>query len=414
MAQNTGWSVALLGARMYYAVPRILERSGLLNHFYTDLNANQGWIQLLQKVPPSFRPSAVKRLLGRVSPDISQSKITAFNHFGLEYTQRLRQAKSSSDTTQTFLWAGKKFCQLVLDHGLNSCGGIYTFNTAGLEILQYANSQNIITVTEQTIAPKSIEYKLLREEQEIFTDWELPASFDPILAEFSQREQEEWKYATLILCGSSFVKESIIQAGGDGDRCRILPYGIDFHHLGNKVEFTFSQPHQRLRVLTVGAIGLRKGSPYVLHVARRLQHIAEFRMVGSTNLSQNILDQISEFINLVGIVPRSEIQNHYQWADVFLLPSICEGSATVTYEALAAGVPVICTPNTGSMIRDGIDGFIIPIRNTEAIIEKLELLANSLELRQNLSRNASDRAKDFTFENYSKNLLQILSVLNND
>lgn len=406
------WSVALLGARMYYAIPRILERSGLLNHFYTDLNANQGWIKLLQKVPSSFRPSTLKRLLGRVPPDIPTAKIIAFNHFGLEYTQKLRQAKSSSETTQTFLWAGKKFCKLILDHGINPCHGIYTFNTAGLEILQYAKSQNIITVTEQTIAPKIIEYQLLKAEQERFPDWELPLIFDHSLAKFCQREQAEWEYADLILCGSSFVKDSIIQAGGNGDRCQILPYGVNLSHVEKPVESTDFQTHLKLRVLTIGAVGLRKGSPYVLAAAQQLKHIAEFRMVGSTHLNPNLLSQISEFVNLVGIVPRSEIQEHYQWADVFLLPSICEGSATVTYEALSAGVPVICTPNTGSIVRNGIEGFIIPVHDTEAIIETLELLATDPELLLNLSRNAIDRAQEFTITQYHENLLILLSKLN--
>jgi len=55
-----------------------------------------------------------------------------------------------------------------------------------------------------------------------------------------------------------------------------------------------------------------------------------------------------------------------------VLPSICEGSATVTYEALASGVPVICTPKTGSMVRHGVDGNIVPIRNPEAIAQSIE------------------------------------------
>jgi glycosyltransferase involved in cell wall biosynthesis len=57
---------------------------------------------------------------------------------------------------------------------------------------------------------------------------------------------------------------------------------------------------------------------------------------------------------------------------VFVFPSICEGSATVTYEALASGIPVIATPNTGSVVRDGIDGHIVPMRNPEAIAQSIE------------------------------------------
>ena len=65
-------------------------------------------------------------------------------------------------------------------------------------------------------------------------------------------------------------------------------------------------------------------------------------------------------MELAGPVPRSVVAEHYAWADVFLLPSVCEGSATATYEAIASGIPVICTPNAGSVIEDGRQGFRSP------------------------------------------------------
>ena len=66
----------------------------------------------------------------------------------------------------------------------------------------------------------------------------------------------------------------------------------------------------------------------------------------------------------------------YAWADVFLLPFICEGSAMVTYEALSWGLPVITTHNAGSIVRDTVDGWLVPYRDSEAIaIENCESLS---------------------------------------
>src|SRR5208283_380502 len=110
-----------------------------------------------------------------------------------------------------------------------------------------------------------------------------------------------------------------------------------------------------LRVLTVGTVGLRKGSPYVLEAAKQLTGKAVFRMVGGIGVTREAETQLREHLELTGAVSRNEIAKHFEWADVFLLPSICEGSATVTYEALAHGLPVICTPNTGSVVRDGME-----------------------------------------------------------
>jgi glycosyltransferase involved in cell wall biosynthesis len=101
---------------------------------------------------------------------------------------------------------------------------------------------------------------------------------------------------------------------------------------------------------------------------------------------------------------------HYAWADVFLLPSICEGSATVCYEALAAGVPVITTENAGSVVRDGVDGFIVPIRDAEAVVERLEMLYRDRELLESMSRGAFARAREFTVEKYGERLLEAIGA----
>jgi len=88
------------------------------------------------------------------------------------------------------------------------------------------------------------------------------------------------------------------------------------------------------------------------------------------------------------------------------LPSICEGSATSTYEALACGLPVIATPNTGSIVEDGVSGFIIPMRNVDAIVEKLELLCEPSNLINLMSQAASKLSSFGNLNQYATRLLQ--------
>jgi glycosyltransferase involved in cell wall biosynthesis len=99
---------------------------------------------------------------------------------------------------------------------------------------------------------------------------------------------------------------------------------------------------------------------------------------------------------------------HYRWADVLVLPSICEGSATVCYEALAAGLSVITTPNAGSVVRDGLDGFVVPIRDARALAEKLEQLASDPRLLADMSASAAARACEFTIAGYAERLLSVI------
>jgi glycosyltransferase involved in cell wall biosynthesis len=135
---------------------------------------------------------------------------------------------------------------------------------------------------------------------------------------------------------------------------------------------------------------------------------ARFRMAGRVRLPDDVKQQISQWVELRGIVPRSQIAEEFRWADVFLLPSLCEGSATAVYEALAAGLPVITTENTGSVVRDGIDGFIVPVCDPQAIATAVLELADNPELRQIMSANAFLRAAEHTVESYGERLLAAL------
>jgi len=424
LSQRT-YIVAQLGARMHYAVPRILAKNGMLEHFYTDFSASQGWPRLLGMVPPTVRPMSLQRMLGRIAQGVPSEKTTAFNFLGLRYAQQMRSSDSPTARSSICLEAGKQFCRQVLERGFGAATAVYTFNTAGLEILQAARHQGLLAVTEQTIAPKRVEVELLESEHESFPEWELAGGRDALAGEVIAREAAEWDAAHLILCACDFVRDGIAQCGGPVEKCVVVSYGVDVPNLkseGRKQEAEIggaphTNPHPEaerkqsapLRVLTVGTVGLRKGSPYVLEAAKILKAKAVFRMVGGIEVTGRAEEELRKHLELIGPVPRSEIAKHFEWADMFLLPSLCEGSATVTYEALAYGLPVICTPNTGSVVRDGMDGFIVPIRDAGSIVDRLEILLAQPGLRTGFSTNARLRAAEFTVSAYGTRLLAALT-----
>ena len=94
----------------------------------------------------------------------------------------------------------------------------------------------------------------------------------------------------------------------------------------------------------------------------------------------------------------------YRDADVFIFLSVEEGSALVTYEAMASGLPVIVTPHCGSVARDGEDGFIVPIRDPAQAAEKLVRLANAPELRLAMGAAARKHIEQYTWERYGERL----------
>ena len=393
--------VAQLGARMHYGVPRILARAGRLERLYTDICAVKGWPRLLGAFPQGMRPARLRRLLGRIPQGIPAGKITAFTGFGWDYARRLARAHHPDARIAAYLWAGQEFCRRVIAGGLGSARSVYVFNSAGLELLQEARRRGLRGVVEQTIAPRQVEWQIMAEEQARFPAWEEAAEAG-LLQDYCAREAAEWAAADVVVCASEFVRDGIVACGGSAAKCVVVPYGIEPPAVA-----AVRPPRQPgpLRVLTVGAVGLRKGSPYVLAAARQLAGRAEFRMVGAVEVQPVAERQLREQVQLVGAVPRSQIQAQYAWADVFLLPSLCEGSATVTYEALFQGLPMICTRQTGSVIRDGVEGFIVPARDAGAIVDRLELLAASEERLTTLAENARRASASCTLARYGENLL---------
>jgi glycosyltransferase involved in cell wall biosynthesis len=395
------FAVCQLGARMHYAVPRILHEHGMLERLYTDLCAAKGWPRAFARLPRRIRPRAVARLIARVPANVPASRIACLETFGLAYACRRAAVRTASDYTAVHLWAGRRFCERVIHQGLHGASGVYAFNSAALELLQHARRNGLAGVLEQTLAPAEIEDRILREEHERFPHWE-PAQ-DLHRPEFIVRERAEWDAAGTILCGSEFVRSGIAQCGGPAGRCVVVPYGVD-----RQTPPAVRLAHDPIRVLTAGAVCLRKGAPYLLEAAKLLGGRAQFRFTGPIAVSAEAAHALARHIHMTGPVPRSEMTRHYEWADVFLLPTLCEGSATVCYEALAAGLPVITTPNAGSPIRDGIDGFLVPLRDPQAIAECIDRLLADPALLPELSSNAIERARDFTVARYAARLIAAL------
>ncbi|MGA2185623.1 MAG: glycosyltransferase family 4 protein [Bryobacteraceae bacterium] len=398
------FAVAQLGARMHYAVPRIFAAAGMLETFYTDMYATPFIRSLGRLAPENCRPAALRRWLARAPEQVAPARIKSFPAFGLKYRWRQTHATTVEAETAVHIWAGREFCRKIIRGGLGAARAVYTFNSAGLELMKHARHRGLCAVMEQTIAPSEIEHALLEAEQESFPGWESPRIRNSRAIEFQERDRLEWDNASLILCGSEFVREGIRACGGPVGRCSIVPYGIQPCGVGSARPFTRGP----LRVLTAGSVTLRKGAPYVLLAAKGLKSLAEFRIAGPICVTPYARDLLSAHVHLVGAIPRDEIRKQYEWADVFLLPSICEGSATVCYEALAFGLPVITTPNAGSVVRDGVDGFIVPIRDAQAVVQKLDLLARDREMLAWMSANATARSRDFTLEKYGDRLLAAL------
>jgi glycosyltransferase involved in cell wall biosynthesis len=166
-------------------------------------------------------------------------------------------------------------------------------------------------------------------------------------------------------------------------------------------------------VLFAGTADLRKGIHYFAMAAEKLSNSRksfDFRVAG--NFTARVAQQsLSRRLNFLGRVRRDQIRGEFAAADVFVLPSLAEGSAGVTYEALASGVPVITTRAAGSVVRDGIEGRIIPERDPQALAQAIAEIVEDREKRERMANAARERARDYTWERYGQRLVSTLKNL---
>lgn len=420
---------------MHYAVPRLLYEAGRLDGFYTDICANAGLLRILKLVPNKFLKGGFGRFLSRSPVGIPTRLMNSFPLLGLEYRRRLAVARTREEAMQAHLWMGKTFGERVLKKAGQSWTAAYVFNSAGLEILEACRARNALGYLEQCSSPRLTEMRLLRDESARFPEWGNAPDMSEADVNYAEIEKKEWAAAHCILCPSEFVRNGLIEEGADPQKINVVPYGVDVGEQRSAVKGSasrvraladqtcepnrntaiggprLSNPKSPLRVLVAGKVCLQKGSHCVYQAAALLQKEANFRMVGSiAGLPEGMLKGLREYLEVLGPVPRSSMSKHYNWADVFLLPSLCEGSATVTYEAMAYGLPVICTPNTGSVVRDGVEGFIVPIRDAAAIVDRLRRFREDPELLARMCANAAARAREFTVAKYGECLKHVLEM----
>lgn len=399
--------VSQIGARMHYAVPRILHAHGRLERLYTDICAVRGWPRLLAAAPRPALPAAARRLAGRVPHGIPRERIAAFSGMGLGSVLQRMRAASPGEETAAMLALSRRFSRRVVASGFGEAEGFYGIASECLEQVEAAAARGLWTAVEQIIAPRAIVDGLVAAEAERFPEWREGPVADPHAAAFAEREAAEWAAADRVVCPSEFVRRTLALAGGPVAKCVVVPYGV-----GRR----FFAPRRTrgagpLHILTVGAVGLRKGSPYVLEAARRLRGAAEFRMVGPLPAADAPRRLLADALDLRGQVPRSEIGTHFAWADVFLLPSVCEGSATVIYEALAAGLPVVTTPNAGSVVGHGTEGFVLPVGDTDAIVAAILALDRDRERLSAMSAAARRLAARHDLDHYGRRLLAALDAI---
>ncbi len=210
----------------------------------------------------------------------------------------------------------------------------------------------------------------------------------------TQREEEQYAISDCITVPSSYAARSFVAEGISAEKLYIIPYGVRL----DSFRPTDQPPLDALEVVFVGQINLNKGIPYLLEAFARLRHPRKrLRLVGAVQPEiRSLLHKMPlECVEFCGFAARRELAQYFSTSHALVLPSIDEGLALVQAEAMACGCPVIATTNTGAedLFTDGKEGFIVPIRDPQALADRMQLLADDPQLQQRMRAAALERVQ---------------------
>jgi glycosyltransferase involved in cell wall biosynthesis len=224
-----------------------------------------------------------------------------------------------------------------------------------------------------------------------------------------QRRLHELAMADQVAVPSDHIARALRRHGTPPDRIRVIPYAADcrrFRPMAGK------RPGAICTFLFAGGISQRKGIQYLLEAWRRIRRPGwKLQLLGPLPRDLGPLRRYLELVEPLGRVAHGQMPAYLAAADVFAFPSLFEGSAVVTYEALACGLPSVVTPNAGSVVRDGIEGFVVDPRDVETLAQRMERLGTDPELRASMAGAARTRALAFDWPRYHATLVELVREL---
>jgi hypothetical protein len=213
-----------------------------------------------------------------------------------------------------------------------------------------------------------------------------------------RRRLRDLELADRILVPSEHIAATLIAQRTPAGKLRIIPYAADSRRF-QPVEKSPDDPG--CVFLFAGGITQRKGISYLLRAWSLIRREGwKLRLLGPLPSRLGPLEPLLKDVELLGRVGHAEVPARMAAADVFVFPSLFEGSAVVTYEALACGLPSIVTPAAGSVVRDGIEGFEVPPGDVAALADRMERLGTNPALRRHMARAARARALEFDWPRY--------------
>ena len=292
-------------------------------------------------------------------------------------------------------------------------GGIFWgFQGSCFDTLLAAKSAGKTTICELSTAHITVAKKILQEESKLHPEWAESISNFNFPLEFEKRLEQEPHRADHVFAASEFTKQTLLEAGVAEQKIIKLPLGADVSRIKYQTKKK-SIKDRPLKLLYAGMVTQRKGIKYLLDAMGSFQKKdVELHIIGNVFGAKEEFEKHAANYIYHGSISQQELFEKYCEYDALVLPTIFEGFALVVIEAMAAGLPVIATPNCigPDIIQDDKNGYLVPIRDTQKLQESIAKLRNKSDAEfQVMSENARVAALKFSWENHKFNMKEIFT-----
>jgi len=265
------------------------------------------------------------------------------------------------------------------------------------KIIQKMKDLGYVTILDVPIGPNSTSKELMNKFSDIITLH--PHEYNLEL------EKKSYKLVDYIIAPSVFVRDELLKLSVDEDKIFLVPFGAKYDEV-NK-EFVKDYSNDGIDYCFAGAINKRKGVEFLLD-AWDDERFKNDRLHLCGRLFSDIEKIIKEknFTNVItpGFINTEE---YFKKCDVYVFPSLLEGSSKSIYEAMNRSLPCITTHNSGSVIEDGYDGFIVDIASSKQIKDKMLYFKENIKDIENMGNYAKEKIKKYSWDNYAKNVIDI-------
>lgn len=392
-------------ANSYHAA-RAFNEENWLQQFQAGILPDAAMSRLWRWLPADIK----QRALNRDYAGIPQAKQNS--HLLWEAISRLGSKLKPSGLTQRINWYDALFWghDFQVSKSLASdLDAVYAYEDGARQTFASAKKKDLATLYELPLGYyQGVADEINRGRKER-SHLQPQPYVEPAWKQF--RKDEELRLADVVVVPCAWALDSLRFSKTDKVKAVIkVRYGTP----ADEIVARSAPPDGQFTILFAGHIGLRKGAPHLIEAWEKLQlKNARLWLAGSLNLPKDYLRDHAASFEYLGAMPRVELLQCMQQADLFVFPSLAEGFGLVIGEAMASGVPVLTTTNTGGpeLIEDGQQGWCVAAHQVEPLVERIEWAYQHREELARMGQQARRRAEQWTWADYRRELITKLAPL---